>query len=321
MAIPQPLVDWTKNKNTAWQNPEMGQIGGTVPSKQNTAWQQAPTVQIVPTATKPPTAAQPPAKVTQPNMPAGLRYQATQLKAPAQWTVDGKQTVSGQLNTILGSGSALMQQADTQGLQTANSRGLLNSSIAAGASEGAMIAAATPIATADATTYSKAAGYNADEKNQFATTNANAQNTASQFNAGNANTGYQNQLARAAEDNLQKQRLGATAALQTQQLGATASENQKSRAQETAQSLFKANAEASIAQLNNQHSFNVNTQSIVGGLGSDLMKLMTAINADTNMNQQSKDYSIQQAYAAYKANISLISAVGSIPNVASLLQS
>lgn len=43
-----------------------------------------------------------------------------------------------------------MQVARTSGLQTANKRGLLNSSIAAGASEGAAIQYATPLAVADA---------------------------------------------------------------------------------------------------------------------------------------------------------------------------
>ena len=59
-------------------------------------------------------------------------------------------TVQGQLNGILSSNSPLMKRAETFGKQQANRRGLLNSSMAAGASQGAMIEAALPIAQQDA---------------------------------------------------------------------------------------------------------------------------------------------------------------------------
>lgn len=60
------------------------------------------------------------------------------------------QTVEGRVEGILSSNSPLMKAAETYGLQTANKRGLLDSSIAVGAAQGEMIKAATPIATADA---------------------------------------------------------------------------------------------------------------------------------------------------------------------------
>ncbi|TDX29095.1 hypothetical protein DFO67_108139 [Modicisalibacter xianhensis] len=65
-------------------------------------------------------------------------------------TSNGMDTVQGQLNSILKSNSPLMKRAATQGKQYANKRGLLNSSMAAGATQGAMIDAATPIAQQDA---------------------------------------------------------------------------------------------------------------------------------------------------------------------------
>jgi len=66
-----------------------------------------------------------------------------------------KDTVQGQLDSILKSDSPLMKRAETQGKQFSNQRGLLNSSMAAGSAQGAMIDRATPIAKQDA-------GYNQD---------------------------------------------------------------------------------------------------------------------------------------------------------------
>lgn len=59
-------------------------------------------------------------------------------------------TTQGQLNGLLQSDNPYMKQARRSGEEHANKRGLLNSSIAAGASESAAINAALPIAQADA---------------------------------------------------------------------------------------------------------------------------------------------------------------------------
>ncbi|WP_043530480.1 hypothetical protein [Litchfieldella xinjiangensis] len=59
-------------------------------------------------------------------------------------------TVQSQLNSMLSSNSPLMKRAETKGKQYANSRGLLNSSMGAGAAQGAMIDAAMPAAQQDA---------------------------------------------------------------------------------------------------------------------------------------------------------------------------
>jgi len=54
------------------------------------------------------------------------------------------------LTGILSEGSPLMEQAETQGKQYANQRGLLNTSLGAEAAQSAMVEAATPLAQADA---------------------------------------------------------------------------------------------------------------------------------------------------------------------------
>jgi hypothetical protein len=59
-------------------------------------------------------------------------------------------SVVGQMNAITNADSGYMQLARTSGLQTAAKRGLLNSSMAAGASQAAAIAAAAPLAQQEA---------------------------------------------------------------------------------------------------------------------------------------------------------------------------
>lgn len=60
-------------------------------------------------------------------------------------------SVEARLARILDPDSAIMQRAATSGLQIANSRGLLNSSMAVDAAQGAMIDRALPIASQDST--------------------------------------------------------------------------------------------------------------------------------------------------------------------------
>ena len=99
---------------------------------------------------------------------------------PEKRSVDAaKETVSGQLDSLLAKDSAYTNRARAGAMQTANKRGLLNSSMAAGAGEAAAIDAALPIANADAQVYQNAAKdnqtvtndalkFNSDAMNQFA---------------------------------------------------------------------------------------------------------------------------------------------------------
>ncbi|WP_286237998.1 hypothetical protein [Neptuniibacter halophilus] len=66
-----------------------------------------------------------------------------------------KQTVSGQLTDLLDQDNPYMNQARKQGESYAAQRGMLNSSMAAGASQDAAIKAALPIAQADAATHNQ----------------------------------------------------------------------------------------------------------------------------------------------------------------------
>lgn len=113
-------------------------------------------------------------------------YTGTQANA-ADWQVQPNQTVQSQVKDIIAENSPLMQQAETRALQKANSRGLMNSSIAVGAGQSALYDAATPIAAADAATYARAGEFNAGAKQQTSLANQASTNTADQFNASSTN--------------------------------------------------------------------------------------------------------------------------------------
>lgn len=86
-----------------------------------------------------------------------------------------KETVSGQVQNLMASDSNFLQQARTRANQQMNKRGLMNSSMAIGASEDAAYNAALPIAQADATAYQAAASENAKAINTAALANLDAQ--------------------------------------------------------------------------------------------------------------------------------------------------
>ena len=80
---------------------------------------------------------------------------------------DESMTSAGRLDQMLQSDSALMRRAATQGRQMANQRGLLNSSMAAGAAQGAMIDRAQPFALQDSNNLMQNARQNAAAQNEM----------------------------------------------------------------------------------------------------------------------------------------------------------
>ncbi len=257
-------------------------------------------------------------------------YTEERLGDANQWQITPEQTVQGQINNIIAADSPLMQQARTAGLQQANARGLLNSGMAIGNAQGEVFRSALPIATSDADVNARAAGYNADEANKFRLTNQAAANQAAQFGSGNKFTASESALQRgftASESALERElrasegaaERGSRAALQDSQQIYQSEQNKADRDLQKAQDLFKANVEASLADIANTAGFDKQSQLIYGNLSQEVLRQITAINADVNMNQQSKDYAINQLMQTYKANISLLSAVGSVPDVSTLL--
>lgn len=117
---------------------------------------------------------------------------STSSGGTAPWNVTPDQTVEGRINGILNPNNPIIQQARTGALEQMNARGMLNSSLATTASDAAAYQAAIPIAAADAATAAKAAGYNADQKNQFTQADLNR---ATQVQLANINADTQKYLA------------------------------------------------------------------------------------------------------------------------------
>lgn len=98
-----------------------------------------------------------------------------------QVNTDAKQLAQGQLQGMLSANSPYLRDARNRAMRTANSRGLLNSAMAAGMGEEAAIGAAAPIAVQDAQTYGLNARQNASELNKALDTNAGLYGTQAQL--------------------------------------------------------------------------------------------------------------------------------------------
>lgn len=81
------------------------------------------------------------------------------------------ETTQGQLVEVLDEGGPIMRRAVTRGMQLANDRGLINSSIAEGAAMGAVMEQAVPIAMSDANTHFTNSMNNLNAQNQFRAAN------------------------------------------------------------------------------------------------------------------------------------------------------
>ena len=158
-----------------------------------------PTSPVTPiTTSTPPVTTTSPATVPQADSatiaPAST-YNAAQVQAPT--------SVADKVKSIIDQNSPLMQQASARANEASNNRGLINSSMAVNAAQGAVMDAATPIASADASAINNANIVNAtatNSANQFGAQQINAMNTlqgqlSNQVNLANLDTTSKAQLA------------------------------------------------------------------------------------------------------------------------------
>lgn len=151
--------------------------------------------------------------------------------AAAPRAVTEPETVSGQLNQLLSADSTYLQSARNRGLEQANQRGLINSSLAAGTAERAAIDAAMPIATQDATA-NATAGQSAQNANQdLGLTGYKSLLDSAQQSENFDYRTRENQQNIAANTQLQDDRLKSQGALQTQsEAAALAQQTQQQQA-------------------------------------------------------------------------------------------
>lgn len=152
MAVKRPVPTWYQQN----KKPTPPQTFGVIDAKKKPAAPVQPPVKPAPT----------------PQGNTALPAATGMINSVKRWEDSPDQTVAGQFKNITSSGSPLIQMAETEGLQQANDRGLLNSSMAVGAAKDSVYRAALPIAQADAQHKSQIAGYNTDTYNKAAEYNA-----------------------------------------------------------------------------------------------------------------------------------------------------
>lgn len=112
---------------------------------------------------------------------------ATANADAATRTVGNDELMSNQVNKLIAQDSPLMQQAAGNAAKAANSRGLLNSSMAVQAGQAAVMDRAMPIAQYDAGVNTNVANNNQANQQQTNVFNAGNEQSTNQFNASEAN--------------------------------------------------------------------------------------------------------------------------------------
>ena len=196
-------------------------------------------------------------------------------------------TVAGQMRGLLAENSPYLQVARTGALQTAAGRGLLNSSIAAGAGEEAAIKQALPIAQQDAQTYADIGKQNAKAYSD------------SILNTQVAQLEHQKSLANAK----------ITGALTTQE-AAKQFETQRISESAQLQRLEIENSMKAVLQDDQLESAERQQLSqVVGSMGNEALGAVERILRDTNIEAGAKQAAIDAVMRNYRANASTAGAV------------
>ena len=196
-------------------------------------------------------------------------------------------TVAGQMRGLLAENSPYLQVARTGALQTAAGRGLLNSSIAAGAGEEAAIKQALPIAQQDAQTYADIGKQNAKAYSD------------SILNTQVAQLEHQKSLANAK----------ITGALTTQE-AAKQFETQRISESAQLQRLEIENSMKAVLQDDQLESAERQQLSqVVGSMGNEALGAVERILRDTNIEAGAKQSAIDAVMRNYRANASTAGAV------------
>ena len=171
----------------------------------------------------------------------------TSMYAPTSRDIDTQTgTVQGQVNSILATDSPLMQRARTLATQQMAGRGLVNSSMNAGAGVAAMTDKAITMGAQDANAYNQAASENMAAKNVSGQFNASALNQAALQTGQQQFTAGQTQLEREQQTALQTGQQKFTAEQTKAQQDFTSAQTALDRAQQTALADKSAKAQADL---------------------------------------------------------------------------
>ena len=208
------------------------------------------------------------------------------LGLPATWQISPDQTVEGRINNLTDPNNPLIAQARSRALGQMNGRGLLNSSMAIGAADSAAYDAAMPIATADAANASKVAGYNTDQKNQFAIKNLDDATNRYSIDT-NATTSRDNA------------KLSADTQLKIKQLD---------QAQQT-----------QLSQLETQNKALMQNSSVASSAYDKYANTLYNNSVNKDMTPQARYQADQNAFNIYQQQISLAAKLMGVPDVSNLL--
>ena len=256
-------------------------------------------------------------------------YDPAQMKA-TDWQVTPNQTVQGQLSSVLDSNSPLLTKARADTAQAANARGLLNSSMAAGAGEAAVLDKALQIATPDAQVNAQAGQFNANAKNAEAAQNQQATNTAAQFAAGAANNANATNAAatNAAGSETAKMQLQAGLANQQQAFQSAMTQYDTSfkaalaNADATNKSLLTqldGAIKTNLATIEAQFKTQMQTSQSAAAMYSETIKSIGQIMQDQNLDAGAKQNAIDQQMAALQNSLKLQAAITNIPGLTDLI--
>ena len=208
-------------------------------------------------------------------------------KAPAPWRPAEEETVQGRMSGLLSSGSPYITSAEEGAKRYAQSRGLLNTTMAATGGRKAAIESALPIAAQDAASFTQAgmAGYQGD------------------IQAALKSQQYGQDIGTISAQEIASSRLSAQDAAEALDL---------STQQESAQTLRQ---ETELAVTQSMKAMDLTSSesralgSAVTVLGQDLMGRIANIQVDPNLNSAAKTTIIQGLNASYRATVNSIASI------------
>lgn len=224
----------------------------------------------------------------------GFQGAQTQVNQPTD-------TVQGQITGIIDANSPLMQQAARRANEAANARGLLNSSIAVGAGQEAVMDRALPIATQDANTYTNTRLANQNSTNAGLQFSAAAENQASQTNATlGTDTSQKNA---AAANNLQLTNMD--------QAFKTAIANTDAQNKVVLQQLGD-QTKVGLANIEADYKTLMQTSSSAADMYRQTLDSIGKVVSDTNMNAAAKATAINGYMGWLKTSMNLVASINGV---------
>lgn len=255
---------------------------------------------------------------------AGYQTAGYERVDPITRQVDANtETVQGQLRGILDAGSPLMERARAKALEQANSRGLLNSSMAVGAGQAALYDTALQIATPDAATYTQAsrdnqgvlnqtAQFNADQFGRNQQFNANAFNQNQQFNVGETNTAGRFNAGAGNELNLTNIREAGATERANAQNATTLQATQMQNENRIAVAQLDAANRVALENIASNNRALIQGSANAGQIYSQMQANIAAIQRDPNLSEEAKRAAIQQEIDAGQAGMVVAGRVANV---------